>query len=50
MEAATINWDAIELLPKTPCCVCAKSMVPWGRTLDNKYFCSKRCCEKHAGK
>ena len=48
MSAATIDWDSVELLPRKQCCVCAKSKVPWGRTLDNDYFCSKQCCESHA--
>ena len=44
---ATINWDAIELLPRFDCCVCAGHSVPWGRSLDNRYFCSKRCSDAH---
>ena len=47
METATIDWDAIELLPRFVCSVCTTSAVPWGRTLDDRYFCSKRCCEEH---
>jgi hypothetical protein len=40
----TINWDAIELLPRFDCCVCSTNAVPWGRTLDDRYFCSAKCC------
>ena len=43
MSIATIDWDAMELLPKHRCSVCAAVAVPWGRTLDDRYFCSKRC-------
>ena len=50
MNAVTINWNAVELLPKMCCCVCARSTVPWGRTLDNKYLCSRQCYEQHARK
>ena len=48
MAIATINWDAIELLPRFLCCVCAETAVPWGRTLDDRFFCSKICSETHA--
>ena len=44
---AAINWDEIELLPRFDCCVCAAHSVPWGRTADDSYFCSKRCCEAY---
>ena len=49
MKTADINWDAIELLPSFRCCVCAAESVPWGRTPDDRYFCSKRCGEAHEG-
>ncbi|MEP7084131.1 MAG: hypothetical protein ABI854_05290 [Betaproteobacteria bacterium] len=45
MQAVTIDWDRIELLPKWCCSVCAQIAVPWGRTLDNDYLCSKACYE-----
>ena len=45
---ATIDWDAIELLPRFRCCVCTATTVPWGRTLDDRYFCSKGCSDMHA--
>lgn len=50
MQAVTINWDTIELLPKMCCAACGKNTVPWGRTLDNKYLCSKRCYEVQQGR
>jgi endogenous inhibitor of DNA gyrase (YacG/DUF329 family) len=45
-----VKWDGVELLPKHTCCVCGKTIVPWGRTLDNRYLCSKRCCEVQSSK
>ena len=45
MAIATIDWDAIELLPRFRCCVCTANAVPWGRTLDDLYFCSKGCSD-----
>jgi len=46
MTPVTIDWDAVELLPRRICCVCAKFAIPWGRSLDDKFFCSKRCAEQ----
>ncbi|MEP7085336.1 MAG: hypothetical protein ABI854_11400 [Betaproteobacteria bacterium] len=43
MQAVTIDWDRVELLPKWCCSVCAQIAVPWGRTLDNEFLCSKAC-------
>ena len=45
MQTVTIDWDSVELLPKWHCCVCAQSAVPWGRTQDNEFLCSKVCYE-----
>jgi len=47
MKSVTIDWDAVELLPKRTCCVCARLAVPWGRTLDDEFFCSRHCGEEH---
>ncbi len=47
MSHATIDWDATDLLPKFRCTVCAEVAVPYGRTPDNRYFCSQRCCDAH---
>jgi hypothetical protein len=45
---ATINWDEIELLPRYDCCVCSTHAVPWGRTTDDRYFCSRYCCDAYS--
>lgn len=45
---APINWDECELLPRFECSVCATCVVPWGRTLDDRYFCSSHCAHADA--
>lgn len=49
MGTSAIDWNALDLLPKLQCFVCELFSVPWGRTPDDKYFCSHRCCDQYRG-